>query len=80
MKKKISRVNLSEDQTRVTVQFEDIDTTPHTLEAQHRQVRFLQELIDTPTLLLCDTEPFQNLRMFHDGTRWIVELMATVTK
>lgn len=40
------------------------------------QVEMLRLLATTPGLTDCGSLPFQNLRMFHDGERWVVTLEA----
>jgi hypothetical protein len=80
MERKTNRVHQGEGQVRVMVRYEDINTASGTVECRVRQVKFLQELLDNPALLLCDLTPFQQMNMKHDGNRWIIQIEASVPK
>jgi hypothetical protein len=41
------------------------------------QHQMLLDLLETPGMLECGLEPFETLRMYHDGERWVVEMEAT---
>lgn len=53
-----------------------METAPNTIESRYRQLTVIQELLDTPDLLACDSEPFSSLRMWHDGRKWVIEIEA----
>ncbi len=40
----------------------------------------LQNIVDNPALITCGFEPFQTLRMAHNGQCWVIEVEAIVRK
>lgn len=44
--------------------------------SQRHKLQLLQTIVETPGLLDCGVVGFQTLKMYHDGTQWVVVLEA----
>jgi len=49
-----------------------------TVEARIQAHTMLRDMLDSPDLALCGLQPFETLRMQHDGAAWTIELEAEV--
>jgi hypothetical protein len=65
---------------RVVVKYESREAPKGTSLYRAVQREILQTLLDGPGLLDCGLQPFEKLKVFHNGTAWIVELEATTSK
>ena len=55
---------------------DDVDVEPGTPLSQARQDAILNQFLQNYDLRRCGPVPFQKLRMFHDGNRWVIEIEA----
>lgn len=78
MNRKTNNVNIGEGQLRATVRLEGEMCDPDTFQYRYYQSEMLRVAHDSPALLECAMAPFQTLRMFHDGEKWIIEAEAIV--
>lgn len=59
---------------------DDGDSEPGTRLCQVRQDSMLNEFLQNYDLRRCGPVPFQKMKMFHDGNRWIIEIEAEETQ
>ena len=59
---------------------DDRDTEPGTQLCKVRQDAMLNEFLQNYDLRRCGPVPFQKLKMFHDGNRWVIEIEAEETQ
>lgn len=78
MKRTVSETRLDESRIRYRTKIEDDDTGIGTEAAAWRQYYLLKELASQQNLLACGYAQFETLKMYHNGSRWVVELEATV--
>lgn len=45
---------------------------------RHVQVYLLESILNIHEFLYCGPVPFQTLKIYHDGSKWIAELEAIV--
>ena len=76
MRKNLKVVKLSEAENRYSVKIEGEECPAKTQAARVQQLSLLQTLVSTPGLTDCGPLPFQSLKMYHDGSRWIIDLEA----
>lgn len=63
--------------TRHAVRLEDeVEVESGSVQARTRMYVMLQELVDQPALLACGPAYPEDIRMHHDGQRWVIEAMA----
>jgi hypothetical protein len=80
MNRIVRHIPIGDSRIRTTVRLEGEDCSPQTPQALLLQRVLFQTLADNFDLLNCGLEPFQTLRVFHDGQRWIVEVEAVYEK
>lgn len=78
MERKIFKTRLGKDTVRYKTQIIDDLSERGTDSATLRQATLLRTMVDTPGFTLSGPNPFQTLRMYHNGSSWIVELEAEV--
>lgn len=78
MNRRTNNVNIGEGKVRATVRLEGEECSQDTFEARFYQAQMLKVIHDSPALLECAMAPFQTLRMFHDGAKWVIEAEAIV--
>lgn len=59
---------------------DDMDCEPGTQLSRVRQDAMLNEFLQNYDLRRCGPIPFQKMRVFHDGNRWIIEIEAEETQ
>lgn len=74
MVRKTAEIKLADGRVRYTTRLED--DIPVT-EAPNRQIALLIDLVSNLGVLRCGTSYFQELKMWCDGDRYVVELSAT---
>lgn len=47
-------------------------------EARAAQFRFLSQVMQQPDITLCGPVTFQKLKMYHNGSAWVIEMEAVV--
>jgi hypothetical protein len=74
------RVRKAQDGThnRISVLVTSDLCEPYTEAAYLAQQELLQAVARDQNLLLCDGHPFQNLKMNHDGEKWVLEAQANL--
>lgn len=77
LKKSIRKVDLGDNKSYVTVTLED-EPSDEVGFIKTRQHAFLEEFMYNRQLWNCDSELFQDLKMSHNGTAWIITLTATI--
>lgn len=55
---------------------EDSISDPTTHQYHISQQRFLSDILNNPNLLICGLQPFDRLKMYHTGERWVLEAEA----
>ena len=78
MKRFVTETKVGEHQIRYRTRIEDDPSNQGSDEARVRQYLFMQQLVNTWTLLTCGLQMFQTLRVFHSGTCWVGEAEAVV--
>jgi hypothetical protein len=76
MNRSLKQIRLTDGENKYVSRIEDEPSAQFTIAAKIRQVAVLTTLATTPGLTDCGTLPFQTLKMWHDGNRWIIELEA----
>ena len=76
MKKRSVKIKIGETKHRYRVILEDEDSEQYTESYNYRQKLFLKTLADSPDLLLCGYLPFERLKIYYDGQKWIAEAEA----
>lgn len=84
MNKTLTKIQVGEglktNEWRYTTTVEDDPSEQGSDAAHMRQMWFLQMLVDQPALLLCGTERFETLRVYHSGRAWVAIAQAVVTE
>lgn len=79
MERQYRRIDLGGGKQRHTVKMiDDWDCTQGTSESDIRLGMLIQTLHDTPTILKLGPHSLNTLRIYHNGTRWVAEIEATV--
>lgn len=78
MQRILTTTKLSEKTSRVRVKIESDDCEADSQFAEEVKQMLIRNFGDNPSLLACGTAPFQTLKLFHNGMKWIVEAEATV--
>jgi hypothetical protein len=80
MKRSFYRIPLNESQNlfKYIIKYEEAAGIG-TWEYKMVQRTLLQDLLDNPGLLECGNQPFQELKMHHDGFNWVIELVGEGT-
>lgn len=77
--KKIRKINLGEHQTKIVIVL-SAEPTPETGNiGEDAKKSLLETIINTPALGFYDAKPYERLKMFHDGERWIAEMEMVIT-
>ncbi len=77
MYRHFSTFALDERRTRYRVRIEsDPCETEHF--KRQMQLSLLANLVNTPDLMNCGPAPFESMRMYHSGGRWIIEFETTL--
>jgi hypothetical protein len=79
LKKTTNRVPLDNINYRTIVKFRSDNVEFGTPDYRFAQRQILSDLLGNPGLLECGNQPFEKLRMYHDGECWVVELEAVST-
>lgn len=74
MQRVVTNTDLGEGRIRWRVRIEG-DSHDLAVKDFHKAV-LLDNFANNPSLLLCGITPFDTMRMFHDGEKWIVEAEA----
>jgi hypothetical protein len=69
--------DLGEGLTRTRVRIEGDQCEPGTAIAEQMQHNLLTNIADNPQLVACGSGTFQRLQMYHDNTKWVIEVEAT---
>lgn len=77
MNRTLKQVRINDSESRYVVRIEDEPSVPKTMGARLRQYELLKTLTSTPGLMDCGNLPYQSMRMWHDGEKWIIEMEAT---
>lgn len=72
--RKTSKIDLGEGLYRYKVRYETPECQPHDQAGLFLQSSLLKAITDSPELLRCGNGKFKELKMFHDGMRWVIEL------
>lgn len=79
MQRIVSRIALDDDGTVVhRTRLQTDECEPGTEICNFLQRRLFQTLSDSFELVSCGPAPFQKMKVFHDGSRWVLEAEATV--
>ena len=62
--------------TKYKVILEDSISDPSTHQYHISQQQFLNLILNNPNLLICGIRPFDRLKMYHTGERWVLEAEA----
>jgi hypothetical protein len=76
MQRIVTSTKLDERRTRWRIRIES-DPCESDMKEPVKQM-LLRNFADNPHLLHCGMEPFEQMRMHHNGSMWIVEAEATV--
>lgn len=79
MQRTVSRIPMDDDGTVVhRTKIESPECDPGTELCNFHQRRLFQMISDRFELTSCGPAPFQKMRVYHDGSRWVLEAEATV--
>jgi hypothetical protein len=59
---------------RYKVRYETEECESYSYSGLRLQQEMLRSVVDSPELILCGQGRFKELKMFHDGLRWVIEL------
>lgn len=76
MKRSVRNARVTEVENRYSVRLEDDPSPVDGIENRERQREMLRLVANNAGMMDCGSLPFQTLKMFHDGSRWIIELEA----
>ena len=72
--------DIGDGNTRYRVRIESDPCEKDSPLANQFRYMLLQNIVDNPVLVACGLEPFQTLRMAHNGQCWVIEVEAIVRK
>jgi hypothetical protein len=72
--RKQTKQDLGDNLFRYKVRYETEECEPYSLTGSACQKQLLETISGTPELFYCGKGRFQELRMYHDGLRWIIDL------
>lgn len=78
--RKTSKQDLGDGLWRYKVRYETVECESHSFDGLNLQYQILRAIIDSQELLMCGRGRFQELKMSHDGLRWVVELQRDETE
>lgn len=76
MNRSVKQIRLTDGENRYVTRIEDEPSMALTIASKGRQIAMLQAIGNTPGLIDCGTMPFQTMKMWHDGAKWVIELEA----
>ncbi len=77
MRRIVTERDLGDGLIKTRVRIEGDDCERDTFLGDQMRLNLLSNIADNPQLVACGTGPFQQLRMYHDNARWIIEVEAT---
>lgn len=78
MRRTVNSRDMNDGTTRTRVKIEGDDTPAEGLVHEQTKWSLLQNIVDNPALVDCGYNSFQRFLMYHDGSRWIIEVEAIV--
>lgn len=72
MKRFFTSVKIGERRTRYSLRIEDEPNSTTPLEKYQRQVGFLQDLVQQPSLLACGGTTLEKISLVHTGDFWLL--------
>lgn len=77
MQRQFTELPLPEGLYRYRITYTDeVECEPATTLSRSRQDAMLADFVGNYDLRRCGPVPFQKMRMFHDGARWVIEIEA----
>jgi hypothetical protein len=76
MNRSLKQIKLVDGQSKYVSRIEGDACQPNTIGAKFLQLQLLDQLAHTPGMIDCGNLPYQTMKMFHDGEKWVVELEA----
>lgn len=79
-KNPLVRIPINDGMTRYRLTYESNPCQPQDVSGRVEQMSMLQSLVDQPQLTYCGPVPFDSMKVFHNGSSWVVELEAVETR
>lgn len=79
MKKSLFKTPLDQNRFKYRIVYESDDAALGTSSYKNEQFGLLSSIVNNPGMLDCGHDPFEKLRMYHDGAKWIIEMEAVGT-
>lgn len=76
MNKKLVKTPAGENITRYSVRLDSDECSKGTQLARFLQFEMLRTIATDPSITACGLNDFQTLRMYHDGSKWVIDLEA----
>ena len=78
MEKHVRNQRQGDREVKRTVVLVDEPSPTGTEFVRARQMHLLREMVENPRLLSVGAEMFQEMRMYHSGKEWVIELVSIV--
>ena len=78
VKQKVT-VKMGQTEIKERVVLHDQESPMHGSEAQVIKSFLLRTIADQPMITICSGESFESLRMYYDGSKWVVEVEGRVS-
>ncbi|WNM70280.1 hypothetical protein [Myxococcus phage Mx1] len=80
MKRTYTKVPFSQEEVRHRVVVESDECIANTQHSRFIQFELLQGVASDPALTACGPSVFQTMKMYHDGSKWVVECEAILAR
>jgi hypothetical protein len=78
MRRETKKFKEGDDQVRIVNRIFSRQTDRNSPTFQLVKIELLRSIAENPEILLCELNPFEVLKVYHDGTSWVAESQATV--
>lgn len=78
MKRLMTKMNVGENLQRIKIFLSTDDCEAGTIQARVHLADLLHNIADQPDLVACGLAPFEVLKIYHDGSRYVAEAEAIV--
>jgi hypothetical protein len=77
MQRIVTTRDMGDGLVRTRVRIEGDPCEPESVMSDQMRQTLLTNIADNPALIACGNAPFQVFKMFHDNTKWVIEVEAT---
>ena len=73
------KIPLNEFQTRYRLSYESEPCETNSVAGRNTQLDLLRSLVDQPQLCYCGSQIFDTMKVYHNGSAWVVEMESLET-